>query len=157
MSESNPHVVDDLFWNDLLGAGIEVQEDVLQCKVSNSDTIDHNKSRGPEPDGIKAGDFWIAFDCCIIIEGWDGVHHVSSTPPNDGTIGGLTDGNEFFPPMIILVIHMIVFEPGLGHGLGFEEFELFLKIDKIRGTNKGKVKIVTLEDIIDVESLNLVD
>ena len=52
---------------------------------------------------------------------------------------------------------MIVLEPGLGRGLGFEEFELLLEIDEVRGTNECKVEIVALEDIIDVKSLNLID
>ena len=129
----------------------------MECKVSNSGTINHDESRGPKPDGVKAGDFGIAFDGGMIIEGWDGVHHISGTPPDNGTVGGFTDGYEFFTPMVIFVIHMIVLEPGLGRGLGFEEFELLLEIDEVRGTNECKVEIVALEDIIDVKSLNLID
>ncbi len=59
--------------------------------------------------------------------------------------------------MVILMIHVIAFEPRLRDFLGFVEFEFFLEIDKIRGPDKGVVEIVSLEDIIDIKSLNFID
>jgi hypothetical protein len=55
------------------------------------------------------------------------------------------------------MIHVIIFKSGLWDFLCFEEFEFFLEVYKIRGANKSVVEIVSLEDIIDIESLNFID
>ena len=59
--------------------------------------------------------------------------------------------------MIILMIHMIAFEARLRGILGFEEFEFLSEVDEIRGANEGEVEIISLEDIIYVEGLDLIN
>ena len=59
--------------------------------------------------------------------------------------------------MIIFMIHMIAFEARLRGILGFEEFEFLSEVDEIRGANEGKVEIISLEDIIYVEGLDLIN
>ena len=55
------------------------------------------------------------------------------------------------------MIHMIAFEARLRGILGFEEFEFLSEVDEIRGANEGEVEIISLEDIIYVEGLDLIN
>jgi len=51
---------------------------------------------------------------------------------------------------------MITLEARLRCILTFEKFKLLSKVDKIRGSNESVVEIVSLENVIDIECLDLI-
>ena len=69
--ESNPHVVDDFFWDHLLSGCVQIQENVLKSVVTLSYTVDNDELGMVEPDGVETGGFWIALNNSGVVEGWD--------------------------------------------------------------------------------------
>lgn len=51
---------------------------------------------------------------------------------------------------------MVAFEAGLSDVLSFEEFEFLSHVNEIGGSVEREVKIVSPEDVIDVEGLDFI-
>lgn len=58
--------------------------------------------------------------------------------------------------MVFFVIHVVAFEAGLSDVLSFEEFEFLSHVNEIGGSVEREVKIVSPEDVIDVEGLDFI-
>lgn len=58
--------------------------------------------------------------------------------------------------MVFFVIHMVAFEAGLSDVLSFKEFEFLSHVNEIGGSIEREVKIVSPEDVIDVEGLDFI-
>ena len=85
--------------------------------------------------------------------GWIGY-----SPAYFGAIALLTKSQKDAAPLITLVIDLVRFESFLGlfEGLPFVEHEFFSHVYESRGCRHSEVEIIPLEDIVRIESLNLV-
>lgn len=114
ISVSYVHIVVNLFRDYLLGSCVQIKENILTAIISSfSHTVDHNNTGSSKPHSVITLNVGIAFNCSLFVDSWNSIDSIRNTPSDDGTVGGFTDGNKFFSPMIIFMVHVEVDEARL--------------------------------------------
>ncbi len=119
-------------------------------------TIDQNDSCDSEPDRVQTKNTRITLDCGLLVKGRDCVHYATDAPSDNGAISSLTHSHQLSTPMIIFMVHVVVDQTRLRDLLAFELFELFSAPYKIGSPFQTEVQVVSSEDVVGVEGLDLI-
>jgi len=109
-----------------------------------------------EPNCVKTDGFRVAFECGLVVDGWNGIKSGAAAPSDDCTVSSIADDHKFASPIIINMIQVDALDSRLGDVLGLFQMEFGPETGPLGSSDQLIVQIVTLEDIIEIEMLHFI-